>query len=111
MRKRGSINHYRLYEKGTTDFARPDADYELHLVGNVIGNPKFANGTCVRSTTVKSVDLPQRQVSTTIGVFDLEAMDAEYAEWLEAEGFDLRAAETAESAGSGTAGEAIPRAS
>jgi putative SOS response-associated peptidase YedK len=93
MKELGTMTNWRLYEKGTTDFALP-TDSPLHLVGNVTNHPKFEDATCVRSVTVKEVDLVDNKVTTGRGIYQLETIDDEYSEWLEEQNFTFPTAET-----------------
>jgi len=92
MKELGTMTNWRLYEKGTIDFALP-TDVPLHLVGNVTGHPKFADDTCVRSVAVNEVDLINKNVTTGRGVYKLETIDEEYSEWLEEQNFTFPTAE------------------
>jgi len=117
MKELGTMTSWRLYEKGTTDFALP-TDAPLHLVGNVTGHPKFADDTCVRSVTVTAVDLLNNSVATGRGTYKLETIDEEYSEWLKEQNFtfpsteqDTVTAETVETPAAEPAPDEVSQAS
>lgn len=87
MRARGTVNNYRFYLHGTSDFALPFETDELQVIGNVVDSPKYDDGKCIRSTTLKSVDMSLRKAYSTIGAYKLGTIDDEYAEWLDDEGY------------------------
>jgi hypothetical protein len=88
MKELGTMTNWRLYEKDSSDFALPTGE-PLQIVGNVHDHPKFADGTYIRSVTVKTVDLARNKVTTGTGVYILAAIGENYADYLEEQGFTI----------------------
>jgi len=72
------IENWSLFQGEVDGYTAPEL-IPVHIIGEVYGNPKFTDGTRIRTACLEDVDREKKTITTHSGsVYELAAADEEY---------------------------------